>query len=65
MKLHRSKFGLRSINAQSDRTGRIRGCFASLAPIEGFVCEWPRFPVLSPPMSTKAKVEKTVNLNVK
>ena len=61
MKLHRSKLSLRPINAQSDRTGRIRGCFVSSAPIEGFVCVWPRFPVLTPPLSTKAKVEKTVN----
>lgn len=61
MKLHRSKLSLRSINARSDRTGKIRGCFASSAPIEGFVCVWPRFPVLSPPMTTKTKVEKTLH----
>lgn len=61
MKLRRSKSGLRSINAQSDKTGRILGCFASSVPVKGFVCEWPQFQVLSPPLAPKAKVERTVN----
>ena len=60
MKLHRGKLSLRSINAQSDRTGSIQGSLVSSGPIKGFVCVWPRFPVLTPPMTTKAKVEKTL-----
>ena len=59
MKPYRNKLSLRSINAHADKTGRIQGYFAPSAPIKGFVCEWPRYAVLTPPMAAKAIVEKS------
>lgn len=61
MKPDDTKHVLRSINALIDKSGKIRGYFAPSTPIKGLVCRWPQFPVLSPPMSPRAKVKKTVH----
>ena len=58
MKRDRNNHSLFSINADIDKTGRIRGYFALPTPIEGNVCVWPRFPILPPPMTAEATLEK-------
>ncbi len=49
------------INGVSDNRGRIHGCFGSTTPIEALVCVWPWFPILPPPMTIVASIEKSQN----
>ena len=49
---------LRPVNGFFDKTGRINSRMKFIAPIYAIPCEWPKFPLLPPPIISRTENER-------